>query len=137
MKSNDKLTTTTLRSLINLINNKAINKKIPTSNITNDLTVECINQAIKQREESINQFKLDNRQDLINIEQAELNILKLYQPKQLSELELIPIIQNIINQTNTNNFSILMKSIMNELKGKADSKLINNLSKFIIENITN
>ena len=74
-----------------------------------------IKKNIKQRSESIEVYKKNNRDDLLRIEQQEVEILSNYLPKQLSESETTKLCQDIINNLQANSIKDMGK-IMGELK---------------------
>src|SRR3989338_6822212 len=83
MKTNDQAKTSTLRMLNSVIHNAVIAKR--PKELEEADVVDIIAKQIKQRGESIEQFKKGNRQDLADKEAKELEILKSYMPKQISE----------------------------------------------------
>jgi len=111
-------------------------KKINIEDITDDIVIDCINSSIKQREESISEFKKGNRDDLVQKEEAEMFIIKQYQPKQMSDEDLTAVIQAIISVARAKTdpassltMGVVMKDVMADLKGKADGKRINEIVK--------
>ncbi|OGU77451.1 MAG: glutamyl-tRNA amidotransferase, partial [Ignavibacteria bacterium RBG_16_34_14] len=89
--------------------------------------IKLLSSAVKKRKESIEQYQNAGRTDLSGKEQAELNILMEYLPKQLSEEEIQKEIARIaaeINAKTKEDFPKLMPAVMKELKGKADGKIV-------------
>ena len=87
-----------------------------------------IAREIKQRHESIDAYKAGNRPDLVAAEEAELNVLLAYAPKQFSREEVAAVAQRIIAEVGAhgpNDKGKVMSKIIGELKGKADGKEIN------------
>lgn len=83
--------------------------------------VKILMKLKSQREDAINQFKSANRQDLVDNEQKELDILIEYIPKQPSEDDIKEYTQSIIDRLKTTNGSITMKdmkSILSEVQQK-------------------
>ena len=70
---------------------------------------------IKQRSESIEVYKKSNRNDLLEIEQGEVNVLSEYLPKQLSEEETRKLCSEIIEKTSASSIKDMGK-VMGELK---------------------
>ena len=62
-----------------------LNKNIE---LTDDGVIKVIVSSIKQRKQSVDEFKKGNRVDLVEKEQAEINILETYLPSQMTELEI-------------------------------------------------
>ncbi len=91
---------------------------------------QIINKQIKMRKESIEQFKLGNRQDLIEKAEQEMELLKMYLPEQLDEKAINDIIEDAfakIKPTSSKDIGKIMQDIMPKLKGKADMSFVNKL----------
>lgn len=89
--------------------------------------------AAKKRKDSIEQFRNAGRNELADQEEAELNILQEYLPKQLTEDEVRLEVEKLaaqIGAKSKEDFPKLMPLVMKELKGKADGKVV----KSIVEN---
>ncbi|MFH1848302.1 MAG: GatB/YqeY domain-containing protein [Candidatus Omnitrophota bacterium] len=84
----------------------------------------------KQRDDSIEQFRKGNRDDLADKEQKELEILSAYLPKQLTAEEITPVIEKIIQETGAGSkadMGRVMKAVISELGGRADGKIISRI----------
>jgi uncharacterized protein len=129
MKSNDKLRLSTIRMVRSAVKNKEIELRKP----LDDETVQRVIQGmVRKGEESIEQFKLGGRMDLVEKESQEIEILKTYIPQSMSREEVIQIIDQTIQETQVTSLKEMgkiMKSVMSKLQGKADGKLINQLVK--------
>lgn len=129
MKSGEKERTKTLRGVYSQIKDERI-KLRPKRELTEEDVINVLISAAKRRRESILLFRQGNRNDLVESEQAELNIIQEYLPEQLSEDEIVSIINNIIQQmqaTSINDLGKVMGPAMGQLKGKADGKLVQNV----------
>lgn len=78
-------------------------------------------KAIKQRRDSIKQFTEGGRDDLSAIEQAELEVIQTYLPEQLSDDELVALVDEIIAATGAENIRDMGK-VMGMIKSKAAGK---------------
>jgi len=129
MKSSDKLRLSTIRMIRSNIKNKEIEIRKP----LDDETIQRVIQGmVRKGEESLDQFKLGGRMDLVEKESKEIEILKSYLPQSLTQEEVIKIIDQTIEETQVTSLKDLgkvMKSVMPKLQGKADGKLINQLVK--------
>jgi len=99
--------------------------------LTDDEVSAVLTSNAKQRRDSIEQFKAGGRQDLVDKETAELEVIKNYLPKQLSEDKLREIIGQAIEKTGADSPSkmgLIMKEVMPEVKGKADGKIVNKIA---------
>jgi uncharacterized protein YqeY len=76
-----------------------------------------IEKMIKQRRDSISQFQAANRQDLVEVETFELNLLSGYLPKQLSDAEIAHEVAAAMAQTGAKSVADMGK-VMGMLKGK-------------------
>jgi len=94
-----------------------------------------IAKQIKQRRESIEEFTKGNRPDLVAKEQAEIEVLEAYLPKQLSEEEIRARAQAVIAElgvTDLKGLGPVMKRLTAELKGVADGGTINRIVRSLL-----
>ena len=125
MKSGDKLRLETIRSIRALILD--FDKSGAGRELNPEEEINLINSAVKKRKDSIEQYMKAGREDLYKKEEAELNILLEYLPKQLSEDEILAEVRKIaseINAQNKEDFPKLMPAAVKILKGKADGKKV-------------
>lgn len=97
--------------------------------------IKLIQKGIKQREESIAQYKSAARDDLVEKEQAQIDIFTTYLPKQLSDDELEAIIQEIIKDvgaTSMKDMGKIMNPAKEKIGGGADGKRINEMVKKLL-----
>ncbi len=98
--------------------------------------LKIIQKGVKQREDAINFAKDGGRDDLVEQNQNEIDILKEYLPKQLSDEELTTVVKSIIEKigaTSMKDMGKVMGIASKELSGKADGKRINQVVKNILE----
>lgn len=127
MKSRDTLKLETLRLLGSEIKNKEIDHR---RDITDEEALSLLTTQIKKRKESITLFEQGGRVDLCDKERKELAILEAYLPEQVSEEVLRRRIQEVIKDSGAQgarDLGKIMKVVLPEFKGKADSALIKNL----------
>ena len=125
MKSGDKLRLETIRSIRALI--LEFEKSGKGKELNPDEELKMLNGAVKKRRDSIEQFSLAGRTELAKKEEAELNILMSYMPKQLTEEEVYLEIKRIaeeINAQGKEDFPKLMSKAAQLLKGKIDGKIV-------------
>ncbi len=87
-------------------------------------------KEVKQRRDSIDEFKKGNRMDLVEASEAELAILQEYLPQQLSEAELRELVQAAVQETGAQSkkdMGKVMAALMPRTKGRADGKLLNRI----------
>lgn len=132
MKSQDKLKLSVLRMVKGAIQLEEINKK---SELTDEDVIGVLSKQIKTRKESIVEFENGNRNDLIEQTNKEIEILNEYMPEQLSEDEIIKIIDDAftkVNPTSVSDMGKIMGMITPQLKGKAD---MSNVSRIVKEKL--
>ncbi len=130
MKSHDKDTLGTIRMLKSAIDLDRINNKL--DNITDDLVITIASKQIKTLNESIEDFKKGNRDDLVNNALREINLLKSYLPEQLNDEEINKIIDEvfqIVKPTSMKDMGLIMKEVTPKIKGKADMGKVSALIK--------
>lgn len=129
MKAGAKDKVSALRMLSAALKNKQIDKRRP---LTDDEVVETVRSLIKQRKDSIEQFAKGGRQDLVDKETAEVSVLEIYLPQQMSKDEIEKIIRDVIAQTGAQgakDMGKVMKALLPILAGRADNKLVSDLVK--------
>lgn len=105
-------------------------KPNPREELTDDDIISVISKQIKMRKDAIKDFELAGRNDLVEQNNKEIEILNTYMPKQLTSEELNVIIDKVFDEvkpTSTKDIGMIMKSISPLVKGKADMSLVNNL----------
>ncbi|MDD5449911.1 MAG: GatB/YqeY domain-containing protein [Candidatus Omnitrophica bacterium] len=130
LKSKDAVKVSTLSFLRAALQNMAIEKKNDKLEDTDVITI--IKKQIKQRQDSIEQFKKGNRQELADKEIKEAEILKAYLPEELSAEEVKKIIEEAIKTTAASgpkDMGKVMKEVMARTAGRADGKLVSGLIK--------
>ena len=128
----DELKTSVLRMLLSAINYYEINKGGAGYEATDEDVSSVIQKEAKQRRDSIEEFKKGSRQDLVDKEKKELEILKTYLPEQMDEEEIKKLVENAISQTGAKTIADMgkiMGILMSQTKGKADGHLINRVVK--------
>ena len=100
--------------------------------MTDAEAMEVLSSLAKQRRESIRLFQEGHRQDLVEKEEAELNILLTYLPKPLSSSELEGLIDQSVAETQATgpkDQGKVMKAVMGKVAGRADGKAISEIVK--------
>ena len=117
LKSKDRNKISTYRLILSSIKDLEIaNRSVPNKKDTDEEDIKkLLKKMIKQRSESIEVYKKNNRNDLLEIEENEVNVLSEYLPKQMSEEETISICKQIIEKTGASSIKEMGK-VMGELK---------------------
>lgn len=134
MKAGDKLRLATVRSIRALI--LEFEKSGSGKELNGEEEIKLLNSAAKKRKDAIEQYRNAGREDLAGREEEELNIIKEYLPRQLSEEEVFNEVKKIaddINAKTKDDFPKLMPQAISSLKGKADGKLIKNVVEKILD----
>ena len=117
LKSKEKNKISTYRLILSGIKDLDIsNRSGPNKKNTDDGDIKkLLKKMIKQRSESIQMYKANNRNDLLEIEQNEMNILSSYLPKQLNDDEIKKLCSEVIKQIEARSIKDMGKA-MGELK---------------------
>jgi len=129
LKSGAKDKLSTLRMLNAALKNKQIDKR---RSLTEEEVFETVRSLIKQRKDSIEQFAKGGRQDLVDKETAEVAVLEVYLPQQLSREELEVMVRDAVAQTGAQgarDMGKVMKTLIPMVGGRADGKLVSELVK--------
>ncbi|MBN6205998.1 GatB/YqeY domain-containing protein [Ralstonia pickettii] len=125
MKEKDKETLGVIRMVKASIQNESI--KLGQEHLTEDEELTILSRELKQRKESLQEFNVAGREDLVNKIQNEIHILQEYMPKQLSNEELEKMVEQVIqevNATSMKDMGKVMGKVMPLTKGKADGSQI-------------
>ena len=119
LKSKDKTKISTYRLILSSIKDLDIaNRSGPKKKETDDEDIKKLfKKMVKQRAESIEIYKKNNRSDLLEVEQNEYNILTGFLPKQLSEGDTKKICEDLISKLGASSIKDMGK-VMGELKKK-------------------
>lgn len=127
MKAQQKEKTSTLRMLQAAIKNEQINLG---HELSDEEAMSVVRKAVKQRHDSIEQYTNANRPELAEKESAEIEILKVYLPPELSDAELEAGVREIIASTGAQSkkeMGKVMKEATARFKGRAEGKKIQEL----------
>ena len=124
LKAKDKAKISTFRLILSSIKNLEIsNRSGPNKKVTDNEDIKkLLKKMIKQRSESIEIYKKNNRQDLSEVEEGEVQVLTSYLPKQLSEEETNKVCKETIKKIGANSIKDIGK-IMGELKKQYSDSL--------------
>lgn len=125
MRDKDKFKLTTLRMVQASVKNQEIDLKRP---LEDEEIITIVGRELKQRKDSLQEFKNAGRDELIADCEAEIAIISAYLPAQLSEDELKEIVKQTIQEVGASSkaeMGKVMAALMPKVKGKADGKLVN------------
>ncbi len=134
MKEKDSFSLGVVRMVKGAIQLESINKK---KELTDEEIISVISKQIKMRKDSIVEFEKGNRQDLVEQNKKEIEILNKYMPEQLSMEEINKIIDEaflLIKPTSSKEQGLIMKEITPKIKGRADMSLVSGIIKDRLNN---
>lgn len=97
--------------------------------ITEADLLSVLEKQVKQRRESIEAYTQGKRLDLAEQEAQELDVLQVYLPKQLARAEIKSQVEEIIANLGTKEFPKVMRAAADQLKGRADGKVVHQVVK--------
>ena len=115
------------------IKQKEVDERIE---LTDDQVLSVIQKMLKQRKDSIEAYQKANRQDLIDQEQLEIDVLTKYMPEPLSDAEVSKIIDDVIAEVNATDMKDMGKVVgilKSQISGRAD---MGQVSKIVREKLT-
>ncbi len=129
MRARDQRRTSTLRMAMAAAHNRRIELGRA---LTDEDVVEVLGKQVKQRRESIEQFRAGGREEMAANEEAEAQILAEFLPEQLSEADLAALVDQAVAETGASSpgdMGKVMGALMPRTKGRADGKVVSNLVK--------
>lgn len=125
MKAKNMAAVTVLRGLHAQVKDLTVNAG---KEVTDEAVLACVNRAVKQRQDSIDLYVKGGRPELAEKEQQEIDLIRKYQPAQLSREEIEVIVKEVLAETGVTSkreMGKVMGALMPRVKGKADGKLVN------------
>ena len=129
MRAKDASRLATIRLILAEIKRKEVDERIE---VNDDQTVAIVEKMIKQRKDSITQFEAGNRQDLADIEKAELVVLTAYMPAGLSDEEIAAEVAAAVAASGAagpQDMGKVMAIVKPKLAGRADMTVVSALVK--------
>ncbi len=133
MKSGDKHKTGTLRVALSTLKDKKIEKR---EDLTDVEAIKIIQNLVKQRKEAADIYKENGRNDLMENENAELEILNAYLPQMMSEDDLRTLVKKVVEDTGASSLSDIgkvMPEVMKQSAGKADGKMAQSIVRDLLQ----
>lgn len=125
MRSKDTIRKNTVTMVRAAIKQREVDERIE---LGDEEVLEIISKQLKEKKMAIEEFRKGNRQDLVDLTDAEMSILLEYLPKQLTEEEVEQIVREAIDEigaTSLKEIGMIMKTVMPKVKGRADGNMIN------------
>ncbi|MDP6101852.1 MAG: GatB/YqeY domain-containing protein [Dehalococcoidia bacterium] len=134
IREQDALRRMVLRSVRSDVHNEEIALQKPLDD--DEGIVGVISKQVRQRRESIYEFRKGQREDLVEREEAELAVLLRYLPPQLTQEELTALIQGVIQEIGVQgpgDKGKVMGKLMPQVKGKAEGSVVNEIVTKLLE----
>ena len=113
----------------------ALTEKGASDEISGETEIKVLQKLVKQRKESADIYKAQNREDLYEIEAQEQAVIEAYLPKQMSTTEVEVYLKDLISRvgaTSVKDMGKVMGAANKELAGKADGKTISEVVKQLL-----
>ncbi|HTG69206.1 MAG TPA: GatB/YqeY domain-containing protein [Candidatus Udaeobacter sp.] len=127
MKNQDKFKLSVIRMMRASVKNLEIDLKRP---LDDKEVLDILSREIKQRKDSLQEFKKAGRDDLVAGLEVEIEIISQYLPEQLTEEEIQEIVTQTIHELGASSkadMGKVMSALLPKTKGRADGKLVNQL----------
>lgn len=124
MRQGDALRRTTIRFVLSAIHNDEIARQ---KDLDEDGVIQVLTKQAQQRRDSIEAFQDANRQDLVDKEQAELEIIAAYLPARMTEDEIREVVRQVLSDSGASgpqDMGKVMGRVMPKVRGKADGKMV-------------
>ena len=124
MRAKDSARLGTIRLLQAAMKQKEVDERIE---LDDAAVIAIVDKLIKQRKDSIAAYEGANRQDLADVEKAEMEVLKVYLPERMSEAEITAAVQAIVAELGASgpgDMGKVMGAVKSKLAGKADMGLV-------------
>ncbi|WP_294202980.1 GatB/YqeY domain-containing protein [uncultured Chryseobacterium sp.] len=133
MRAKDKVALDSLRAVKSQI--QLLKTETPGAEVSAEQEIAILQRMVKQRKDSYEQFSAQGRNDLAEVEEAQMKIIEQFLPKQLSAEELEAEMKNIIAETGAGSIKDLGKVMgvaSKSLAGKSDGKSISEMAKKLL-----
>ena len=133
MKAREKEKSGTLRIALAKLKDKRIEKR---EDLSEEEELKILKTLVKQRKESIQLYEKGGREDLVNAEKNEMEILNGYLPKMMSEDDIRSIVQSVVKEvgaTSTADMGRVMPEVIKRGKGLIDGKTAQNFVRESLE----
>lgn len=129
MKARDRERTSVLRGLVSAFKTASVAEHA-TGELSDQEAMDILAKEAKKRQESIDAYEQAGRDDLVQRERFELEVIRGYLPEQLGEQELAALVDEAIAETGAqgpDDLGRVMSTVMPKVKGRADGKQVNEM----------
>lgn len=132
MKAGEKHKLGVIRLINAAIKQREVDERIE---LDDTAVIAVLDKMVKQRKDSVSQYEAANREDLAEIERAEIVVIEAYLPAKMGEAEIVAAIQAAIAETGASgpaDMGKLMGALKTKLAGQADMGLVSKLVKQLL-----
>lgn len=132
MKAGEKHKLGVIRLINAAIKQREVDERIE---LDDTAVIAVLDKMVKQRKDSVSQYEAANREDLAEIERAEIVVIEAYLPAKMGEAEIVAAIQAAVAETGASgpaDMGKLMGSLKPKLAGQADMGLVSKLVKQLL-----
>ena len=125
MRARDEVRKSSLRMLIAALKNAQIEAR--TDHLEDTAVLAMVQKQVKQRRESVMEFRKGNREDLVAIEEAEIEVLSTYLPAQVSREEIVAAARKLVAETGAagpRDMGKVMPALTKQFGASADGRTI-------------
>lgn len=129
MRAQEKARLGTIRMMLSEIKRVEVDERIE---LSDERILAILDKMQKQRRDSISQFAAAGRQDLVDVEEAELEVISQFLPAPLSEAELQAMVQSAVTETGAQSMADMgkvMAILKPQVQGRADMTIVSKLVK--------
>ncbi|EJP77971.1 TPA: GatB/YqeY domain-containing protein [Stenotrophomonas maltophilia] len=132
MKAGEKHKLGVIRLINAAIKQREVDERIE---LDDTAVIAVLDKMVKQRKDSVSQYEAANREDLAEIERAEIVVIEAYLPAKMGEAEIVAAIQAAVAETGASgpaDMGKLMGALKPKLAGQADMGLVSKLVKQLL-----
>ena len=130
MKAGKKDETEVMRTLLSDARNLAIQEGTDRDVIEDDLMLRVLRKGVKSRNESVELYTQGERQDLVDVENFQIEVLKRYLPQEVAPAEIEVVVDTVIVEMGAEDKSSMgpvIKEVITRLEGRADGKTVSGI----------
>lgn len=131
MKAHDSARLSCIRLLLAAVKQREVDERIAP---TDDVVTAVIGKLIKQRRDSVTQYKAAGREDLAAKENAEIDVLSAYMPQMMTE-EVRAVVTSVVSEMGVSGMGAMgkvMGAVKGKLAGKADMSVVSSVVKSVL-----
>jgi len=129
MRAKDKARLSAIRLMLAELKKVEVDERIE---LEDDRIFSILDKMLKQRRDSIKQYEAGNRQDLADVEQAEIDVIQEFLPVALTEAEISDIVSDAISEAGASSMKdmgVVMNIVRPKVMGRADMGQVSGLVK--------